>query len=104
MSAGKTLKSFMPLFDRILVRRFAPETKTKGGIYIPEKSTGKVLDATVVAAGPGYRTAEGEIQPLSVQVGDHVLLPEYGGTPVKLEGEEFHLFRDSDILGKFTSE
>jgi len=102
--AGKAFKSFMPLFDRILVQRFAAETKTKGGILIPEKSAGKVLDATVVATGPGLRNTEGNLQPLSVAVGDHVLLPEYGGTVVKLEGEEFHLFRDNDLLGKFSAE
>ena len=99
--AGRAFKSFLPLFDRVLVERFAPELKTKGGIVIPEQSTGKVLKATVVATGPGVEDRNGNIKPLNVSVGDQVLLPEYGGTKVTLENDDYFLFRDSDILGKF---
>ena len=99
--AGKAFKSFLPLFDRVLVERFAPELKTKGGIVIPEKSTEKVLKATVVATGPGVEDKSGNLRPMSVGVGDHVLLPEYGGTKVTLQDTEYFLFRDADILGKF---
>ena len=99
--AVKAFKSFLPLFDRVLVERFAPELRTKGGIVIPEKSTEKVLKATVVATGPGIEDRSGNIKPLSVKVGDQVLLPEYGGTKVTLEESEYFLFRDTDILGKF---
>lgn len=98
---GKAFKSFRPLFDRVLVERFAPELRTKGGIVIPEKSSGKVLKATVVATGPGVQNKDGDITPINVSVGDQVLLPEYGGTKVALENSEYFLFRDSDILGKF---
>jgi len=94
------VKRFLPLFDRVLVERFAPELKTKGGIMLPEKSVGKVLDATVVAVGPGKTSDVGSVIPLSVKVGDRVLLPEYGGTKVTLEDKEYFLFRDNDILGK----
>jgi len=97
------IKRFLPLFDRVLVERFAPELKTKGGIMLPEKSAGKVLDATVVAVGPGKPTDTGSLIPPSVKVGDRVLLPEYGGTKVTLEDKEYFLFRDSDIMGKFQS-
>ena len=100
-AVGKAFKSFRPLFDRVLVERFAPELKTKGGIVIPEKSSGKVLKATVVATGPGVQDKNGSVIPLNVSVGDKVLLPEYGGTKVTLEDTEYFLFRDSDILGKF---
>ncbi|XP_002129316.2 10 kDa heat shock protein, mitochondrial-like [Ciona intestinalis] len=101
--AGKVFRSFMPLFDRVLVQRFAPETTTKGGIVLPEKSAGKVLRATVVATGPGVEDKDGKLKPVTVGPGDEVLLPEYGGTKVTLGDDEFHLFRDGDILGKFSN-
>ncbi|OWF40690.1 10 kDa heat shock protein, mitochondrial [Mizuhopecten yessoensis] len=78
-------KKFLPMFDRVLVERFAAELKTKGGIMIPDKSAGKVLEATVVAVGPGNRDKSGNVVPTSVKSGDRVLLPEYGGTKVVLE-------------------
>jgi len=87
----------------VLVQRAAAETKTKGGVLIPEKAQGKVLEATVVAVGPGSRTESGSIVPVSVNVGDKVLLPEYGGTKLNINDSEMFLFRDTDILGKFES-
>ncbi|CAK9298596.1 unnamed protein product [Gordionus sp. m RMFG-2023] len=95
------LKVFRPLADRVLVKRFLPETKTKGGIMLPEKSQGKVLNATVVAVGPGAKNDKGSHLPMSVKIGDKVLLPEYGGMTVKFEDNEYFLFRDTDILGKY---
>ncbi|XP_004619557.2 10 kDa heat shock protein, mitochondrial-like [Sorex araneus] len=89
--------TFLPLFDRVLVERSAAETVTKGGIMLPEKSQGKVLQATVVAVGSGSKGKGGEIQP----VGDRVFLPEYGGTKVVLDDKDYFLFRDGDILGKY---
>ncbi|XP_018909032.1 10 kDa heat shock protein, mitochondrial [Bemisia tabaci] len=100
LAAAKKLK---PLFDRVLIQKVEAVTKTKGGIVIPEKAVGKVLEGTVVAVGNGQRNNNGEIVPLHVQVGDKVLLPEYGGTKVTLEEQEFHLFRESDILAKLES-
>jgi len=97
------LKKFIPLFDRVLVQRLAAETKTKGGVLLPEKAQGKVLEATVVAVGPGTATESGSVIAPSVKVGDQVLLPEYGGTKININDEEMFLFRDSDILGKFES-
>uniref|UniRef100_A0A183BBL0 10 kDa heat shock protein, mitochondrial n=1 Tax=Echinostoma caproni TaxID=27848 RepID=A0A183BBL0_9TREM len=93
----------LPLFDRVLVQRFEAETLTKGGIMIPEKAKGKVLEATVIAHGPGYKNEKGEITPMCVTVGDKVFLPEYGGTKVVLDDKEYFLFRESDILAKFES-
>ncbi len=91
----------IPLFDRVLVERFAKETTSKGGIVLPEKSVGKMLNATVIAVGPGGRNAKGEVVPCSVQPGDKVLLPEYGGNKIEMDNKEYYLFRDSDILGKW---
>merc|ERR1712002_874846 len=99
--AATSFKSFMPMFNRVLVQRFAPEMKTKSGIVIPEASQGKMLEATVVATGPGLKDKDGNNIPMNVAAGDKVLLPEYGGTKVKLGDEEYLLFRDDDILGKF---
>ncbi|VDN50731.1 unnamed protein product [Dracunculus medinensis] len=68
---------------------------------LPEKSHGKVLEATVIAAGPGAVDKDGKNLPMSVKVGDRVLLPEYGGTKVVVDDKEYHIFRESDILGKW---
>ncbi|WAQ94710.1 CH10-like protein [Mya arenaria] len=100
---ARAFKKFLPMFDRVLVERFAPEMKTKSGLMIPEKAQGKVLEATVVAIGSGRRKDDGSMVPVSVGVGDKVLLPEYGGTKVNIEEQEYFLFRDTDILGKFES-
>jgi len=97
------MKKLIPLFDRVLVQRALAETKTKGGVLIPEKAQGKVLEATVVAVGPGSRTDSGSLVPVSVGVGDKVLLPEYGGTKLNINDQEMFLFRDTDILGKIES-
>ncbi|KAK6040292.1 chaperonin GroS [Cooperia oncophora] len=99
--AGDLLKSFKPLHDRVLVERVAAETKTKGGIMLPEKAQGKVLEATVIAVGPGARNEKGDLIPMCVKSGDHVLLPEYGGTKVIVEEKEYSIFREQDLLGVF---
>jgi len=85
----------------VLVKRTLPATKTAGGIFLPESASKKEVDAEVVAVGPGGRDANGNIIPMTVDVGDKVLLPEYGGQNVKLGEEEYQLFRNQDILGKF---
>ncbi|XP_015214130.1 10 kDa heat shock protein, mitochondrial [Lepisosteus oculatus] len=94
-------RKFLPMFDRVLVERLAAETVSKGGIMLPEKSQGKVLQATVVAVGPGSVNKSGQLQPVGVKVGEKVLLPEYGGTKVTLDDKDYFLFRDGDILGKY---
>ncbi|KAK8761669.1 hypothetical protein V5799_027066 [Amblyomma americanum] len=103
-------KRLIPLLDRILVERFVPEAKTKGGIMIPEKAQAKVHSATVVAVGPGGRSEfegkhsqSGQTIPMAVKEGDKVLLPEYGGTKVEIDNKEFYIFRDSDVLGKWAN-
>uniref|UniRef100_A0A914DUW6 10 kDa heat shock protein, mitochondrial n=1 Tax=Acrobeloides nanus TaxID=290746 RepID=A0A914DUW6_9BILA len=99
--SANALKNFTPFFDRVVVERLAPEAKSKGGILIPEKAQGKVLEATVVAVGPGGRIQDGTVIPTQVKVGDRVLLPEYGGSKVIIDEKEYQLFRESDIMGKF---
>ncbi|XP_036106534.1 10 kDa heat shock protein, mitochondrial-like [Molossus molossus] len=83
--AGQAFRKLLPLFDRVLVDRSAAETVSRGGIMLPEKSQGKVLQATAVAVGSGSTGEGGEVQPGSVKVGDKVLLPEHGGTKVVLD-------------------
>jgi co-chaperonin GroES (HSP10) len=96
------LKKLLPLADRVLVRRVVPSVKTAGGIIIPESSLPKNNEGEVLAIGPGIKTKSGETIAVTVNVGDKVLLPEYGGLPVKLDGEEFFLFRNDEILAKFS--
>lgn len=89
------------MLDRILVQRAEALTQSKGGIVIPESAQSKVSQGTVVAVGPGGRTKGGDLIPISLSVGDKVLLPEFGGTKVKLDDEkEYQLFRENDILAK----
>lgn len=96
------VRKFKPLFDRILVEKFLPEVKTKGGVLLPEKGQGKVLEGTVVAAGPGnWDHKNNQRVEVNVKVGDKVLLPEYGGTKINLDEKEYFIYRDTDILGIF---
>ncbi|CAM9896658.1 unnamed protein product [Heterosigma akashiwo] len=76
-------------------------TQTAGGVYLPEANTKKEARGEVIAVGPGGRDANGSIIAPTVAVGDTVLLPEYGGSKLDLSGEEYDLFRNDDILGKF---
>ncbi|KAF5199042.1 10 kDa chaperonin [Thalictrum thalictroides] len=91
-------KRLIPSLNRILVEKILPPLKTNAGILIPEKIN-KLNTAKVVAVGPGKLTTDGKPIPVSVKEGDTVLLPEYGGTEIKLDEKEYHLFRDDDILG-----
>ncbi|KAG8372146.1 hypothetical protein BUALT_Bualt12G0036100 [Buddleja alternifolia] len=91
-------KRLVPLLNRVLVEKVIPPSKTTAGILLPEKTT-KLNSGKVVAVGPGFRDKEGKLVPVSVKEGETVLLPEYGGTQVKLGEKEYHLYRDDDILG-----
>ncbi|XP_062167478.1 10 kDa chaperonin-like [Alnus glutinosa] len=91
-------KRLIPLLNRVLVEKIVPPSKTHAGILLPEKAT-KLNSGKVVAVGAGIRDKEGNTIPVSVKEGDTVLLPEFGGTQVKLGDKEYHLFRDEDILG-----
>ncbi|MEA3223214.1 MAG: co-chaperone GroES [Thermodesulfobacteriota bacterium] len=88
-----------PLQDRILVKRIEEEERTKGGIIIPDTAKEKPQMGEVIAAGNGKKTEDGKILPLDVKKGDKILFSKYGGTEVKLEGEELLIMREDDILG-----
>jgi chaperonin GroES len=87
-----------PLYDRVVVRRIEAETRTGGGILIPDSASEKPGQGEVLAAGPGTVQDDGEIRPLTVKTGDRVLFGRYAGTEVKLDGEEVLIMRESDIL------
>ncbi|XP_004493381.1 10 kDa chaperonin, mitochondrial-like isoform X2 [Cicer arietinum] len=91
-------KRLIPLFNRVLVEKIVPPSKTNAGILLPEQSS-KLNSGKVVAVGPGFHGKDGKIVPVAVKEGDTVLLPEYGGTEVKLNEKEYYLYRDDDILG-----
>ncbi|XP_038705670.1 10 kDa chaperonin, mitochondrial-like [Tripterygium wilfordii] len=91
-------KRLLPTLNRVLIEKIVPPTKTNAGILLPEKSS-KLNSGKVVAVGPGGRDREGKVIPVSVKEGDTVLLPDYGGTEVKLGEKEYFLFMDDDILG-----
>jgi chaperonin GroES len=90
---------FRPLHDRVLVRRIESEDKSRGGIIIPDTAKEKPIEAEVLAIGAGARDESGKVQPLDVKVGDRVLISKWGGTEVKLDGEEFLVLKESDIMG-----
>ncbi len=88
-----------PLNDRILVKRLESETTTAGGIIIPDSAKEKPAEGQIVAVGVGKLNDKGERVALEVKVGDAVLFSKYGGTDVKIDGEEFLIMREDDILG-----
>ena len=92
----RSIKSLIPLMDRVLVQRIKAETKTAGGILLPESSVKELNEAKVLAVGPGGLDREGKRTPMGVTKGDRVLIPQYGGSPIKVGEEEFHIFRDSE--------
>jgi chaperonin GroES len=90
---------FRPLHDRVVVRRVEEETKTKGGIIIPDTAKEKPQQGEVIAVGPGARDESGKLIPLDVKTGDRVLFGKWSGTEVKINGEDVLIMKESDILG-----
>eukprot|EP01134_Creolimax_fragrantissima_P004801 CFRG4801T1 len=90
---------FRPLFDRVLIQRLVAETRTAGGVILPDASVQKANEGTIVAVGPGGLSSDGKHVKPSVSVGEKVVLPEYGGTPLKFGDNEYTLFRESEIIG-----
>lgn len=88
-----------PLGDRVLVKPLPEKEFVKGGIIIPDTAKEKPYEGEVIAAGKGRVLEDGRIQPLEVKKGDKVIYTKYGGTEVKIEGEEYLLMREDDILG-----
>jgi chaperonin GroES len=88
-----------PLHDRVLVKRLAEEEKSKGGIIIPDTAKEKPIQGEIIAVGLGRVTEDGKVRPLDVKKGDRVLFGKYAGTEIKIEGDEFLMMREEDILG-----
>lgn len=88
-----------PLQDRILVQRIEEEKTTKGGIIIPDTAKEKPQQGKVIAVGKGKKTEDGKLLPLDVKVGDRILFGKYAGTEIKLDGKEFLMMREDDVLG-----
>ncbi len=91
--------SLRPLSDRILVERVEEEEKTKGGLYIPDTAKEKPAEGKVVASGNGRMGEDGKLLPMDVKVGDRVLFSKYGGTEVKIDGIDYLIMRQDDVLG-----
>ncbi len=87
-----------PLADRLVVKPIAREEVTKGGIVLPDTAKEKPQEGEVLAVGPGRMTEDGKRIPMDVKVGDIVLYSKYGGTEIKVEGEELMILRESDVL------
>jgi chaperonin GroES len=91
--------SFKPLQDRVLVRRIEQEEKTAGGIIIPDTAQEKPMEGEIIACGPGARAETGKIAPLDVKPGNRVLFGKWSGTEVKIDGDDFIIMKESDLLG-----
>lgn len=90
-----------PLQDRVLVTRLDEETKTAGGIIIPDNHTEKPAQGKVISVGSGYRQTDGTVRALDVKAGDTVIFGKYAGTEVKVAGVEYLIMKEDDILGVF---
>jgi chaperonin GroES len=93
---------FRPLYDRVLVERLETESKTSGGIIIPDTAKEKPMEGLVISVGPGSRSERtGEIVQLQVKAGDKILFGKWSGTEIKLDGKDYLVMKESDIMGIF---
>ena len=90
---------FTPLHDRILVRRVEESETTRGGIIIPDSAKDKPQEGEVISVGRGKSNDEGKVFPLAVKAGDRILFGKYSGTEIKIDGEEFIIMREEEVLG-----
>jgi chaperonin GroES len=97
-----TMAKFTPLHDRILVRRIEEGETTRGGIIIPDSAKEKPQEGEVMSAGKGKVNEEGKVRPLDVKEGDRILFGKYSGTEIKLDGEDFIIMREEEVLGILT--
>jgi chaperonin GroES len=93
---------FTPLHDRILIRRVEEADTTRGGIIIPDSAKDKPQEGEVVSVGKGKVNEEGKVHPLDVKEGDRILFGKYAGTEIKLDGEDFVIMREEEVLGIIT--
>jgi chaperonin GroES len=91
--------TFRPLHDRVLVRRLEAQAKTAGGIIIPDTAKEKPQEGEIVAAGPGARNGQGQLIPIDVKPGDRVLFGKWSGTEVEIDGQDYLIMKESDLLG-----
>jgi chaperonin GroES len=90
---------FRPLHDRVVVRRVESEDRTAGGIIIPDTAKEKPQEGEVIAVGPGARDESGKLVPLDVKAGDRILFGKWSGTEVKIDGTEYLIMKESDVMG-----
>src|SRR5450432_822862 len=93
---------FTPLHDRILIRRVEEADTTRGGIIIPDSAKDKPQEGEVVSAGKGKINEEGKVRPLDVKEGDRILFGKYSGTEIKIDGEDFIIMKEEEVLGILT--
>jgi len=93
------MTKFRPLHDRVLIEPAEQEARSKGGIIIPDTAKEKPVEGKVVAVGPGARDESGKLHPLDIKVGDTVLYGKWSGTEVKVDGEDFLIVKESDVMG-----
>jgi chaperonin GroES len=99
MAATSVATTFTPLHDRILVRRIEETETVRGGIIIPDSAKEKPQEGEVISVGKGKSNDEGKVFPLDVKSGDRVLFGKYSGTEIKIDGEEFLIMREEEVLG-----
>jgi chaperonin GroES len=88
-----------PLYDRIVVKRLEEKEQMQGGLYIPDSAKEKPQEAEVVSVGKGKRLEDGKLVPLDVAVGDRILFGKYSGSDIKIDGEEYLIMREDEVLG-----
>ena len=93
-----------PLYDRIVVKRIEEKEQMQGGLYIPDTAKEKPQEGEVVAVGKGKRLEDGKVVPLDVQAGDRILFGKYSGSDIKLDGEEYLIMREDEVLGILESQ
>ena len=91
--------AFRPLHDRVLIQRIEQEDTTRGGIIIPDTAKEKPMQGEVIAVGPGAKSEDGTVTPLDVKTGDRVLYGKFAGTEINIDGEDYLVLRESDIMG-----
>jgi chaperonin GroES len=99
MATESNAKKFVPLHDRILVRRVEEKETIRGGIIIPDSAKEKPQEGEVIAVGKGKSNDEGKVFPLDVKAGDKILFGKYSGTEIKIEDEDFLIMREEEVLG-----
>ena len=99
MASTSVATTFTPLHDRILVRRLEEGETIRGGIIIPDSAKEKPQEGEVISVGKGKSNDEGKVFPLDVKAGDNVLFGKYSGTEIKIDGEEFLIMREEEVLG-----